>query len=101
MGRARKKTVLVNDPDKLPQPWLVDSEWLLNELARLREIILKIPVSNTSILPVNTAIDSIWRTESQLRYLLLLHREGQQAFAKKSDTPETEIALVQKQAVAR
>ena len=89
MGRARKQTVLVNAPDKLPNPWLVDSEFLLNELARLRELILKIPVANNSILPINTAIDAIWRTESQLRYLLQLHRDGQSAFAKKAPSKPT------------
>ena len=84
MARARQKTVLVNGPEKLPNPWLVDSEFLLNELARLRELILKIPAHNDSILPINTAIDSIWRTEQQLRYLLQLHRSAQKEFAKKA-----------------
>src|ERR1700736_629005 len=44
-------------PEKMPDPWLVDSEFLLNELARLREMILKIPAHNDSILPINNAID--------------------------------------------
>jgi len=84
MGRARKKTVIAITPDKMPQPWLCDSEFLLNELARIRELILHIPPKNDSLLPINTAIDSIWRLEQQLRYLLSLTRDMQKSFAQKA-----------------
>jgi hypothetical protein len=84
-------------PQKLPDPWLVDSEFLLNELARLREMMLKIPVHNNSILPINNAIDAIWRTEQQLRYLLFLHRQGQHAFAQKNKPPALPIATAKSQ----
>lgn len=91
MGRARKKTVKVVRPDELPAPWLVDSEFLLNELARLRELILRIPIHNNTILPTNTAIDSVWRLEQQLRYLLHLHKEGQRSFARKADRAKADL----------
>src|SRR5438034_5139989 len=32
-------------PDQLPDPWLLDSEALLKELARIRELTLRIPPS--------------------------------------------------------
>jgi hypothetical protein len=71
-------------PDKLPEPWFADSEYLLKELARIRELALHVPLHNDTVLPTNTVVDAIWRLEQQLRYLLHLHREGQRAFAKKS-----------------
>jgi hypothetical protein len=37
-------------PEKLPTPWLADSEWLLQELAKCRENALRLPwsVNNAS-----------------------------------------------------
>jgi hypothetical protein len=32
-------------PDKLPDPWLIDSEYLLNELARVRQLALLVPIT--------------------------------------------------------
>lgn len=71
-------------PDRLPDPWLVDSEQLLGELARIRELILLVPVTMATYSPINTVVDAAWRLEQQLRFLLHLHREGQRSFAKKS-----------------
>ena len=34
-------------PEKLPNPWLADSEWLLEELAKVRNDVLAIPFSLT------------------------------------------------------
>jgi hypothetical protein len=88
MGRARKKTVLTIPPEALPSPWLIDSEFLLNELARVRELVLRVPYHNNSQLALNTVIDSVWRLEEQLRYLLRLRTAGQQSFAQKGAIAE-------------
>lgn len=72
-------------PHKLPDPWLIDSEYLLKQLASIRELALKVPFTNESYQPTNTIVDAIWRLEEQLRYLLHLHRDGQREFATKSD----------------
>jgi hypothetical protein len=72
-------------PQKLPEPWLIDSEYLLRQLALIRELALKVPFTNESYQPTNTVVDAIWRLEEQLRYLLHLHREGQRAFANKAN----------------
>jgi len=71
-------------PDKLPNPWLADSEWLLEELAKVRNDVLAIPFSLTSASNINSVVDRIWRLEQNLRYLLLLHRDGQRSFAKRA-----------------
>lgn len=69
-------------PQKLPAPWLADSEWLLAELTKTRETILRIPLQLAIATDIQSAIDRVWRLEQNLRYLLHLHREGQRSFAK-------------------
>jgi hypothetical protein len=76
--------------DKLPDPWLIESEFLLKELARIRSLALLVPTSTKTIelaMPINSVIDALWRLEEQLRFLLLLHRQGQQSFARKAQQP--------------
>jgi hypothetical protein len=72
-------------PDKLPDPWLFDSEKLLRELDRCREPVLQIRINDTHAthFGINIAVDAIWNLHDTLRYLLHLHSEGQRAFAKK------------------
>ena len=55
----------------LPDPWQLDSEALLAELARIRELALRIPPTrNEQHGPINTVIDAIWYLEEQLRFCL-------------------------------
>jgi hypothetical protein len=62
-------------PEKLPDPWLFDSEALLREFDRCRELVMKIPVSdlNATHFGINIPIDAIWNLQQNLRYLLLSH----------------------------
>jgi hypothetical protein len=71
-------------PEKLPNPWLADSEWLLEELAKVRNAILGVPFSLTTSSDINSVVDRVWRLEQNLRYLLHLHRDGQRSFAKRA-----------------
>ena len=75
-------------PEKLPTPWLADSEWLLAELAAIRQDALRIPAGLDNASHINSVIDRCWRLEKNLRYLLALHREGQRAFAQKAAKAE-------------
>ena len=89
--RIRKKplpddTHAQRPPEKLPDPWLFDSESLLRELDRCRELVLEIPApTHETHFAINVAIDGLWNLRETLRYLLGTHREGQRAFAQKSD----------------
>ncbi len=85
----RQMTTLA--PENLPDPWLIDSAYLLKELSRIRELTLAIPLTMASSLPQNSVIDALWRLEEQLRYLLRLHAAGQSAFARRSKTDEPEL----------
>jgi hypothetical protein len=71
-------------PEQLPDPWLVDSTYLLKELTRIRELTLKIPLTLEASLPQNSVIDALWRLEEQLRYLLRLQKAAQNSFAARS-----------------
>jgi hypothetical protein len=74
-------------PEKLPDPWLFNSESLLRELDRCRELVLQISIRNPqeTHFCINIAVDALWNLRENLRYLLALHRDGQRAFAKQSD----------------
>src|SRR4051812_30895643 len=83
-------------PDRLPDPMLIDSEFLLGELARIRQLALLVPFTTRALdmaMPINTVIDALWRLEQQLRYLLHLHREGQRQFARKAEEFESVAGL--------
>jgi hypothetical protein len=73
--------------EKLPDPWLFDSESLLRELDRCRELVLEIPITNPNAthFGINVAVTAIWNLRENLRYLLALHREGQRQFAKQAE----------------
>ena len=96
-GRCRsaphtKKTVLDEShtqrpPDTLPDPWLFNSESLLRELDRCRELVLQIPIADhhATHFGINVAIDALWNLRETLRHLIRLHREGQRSFAKRAE----------------
>jgi hypothetical protein len=72
-------------PDKLPDPWLFNTEKLLHELDNCRELILKIPVRDSEVhFATNRAIDALWDLRSTIEFLLQLHRSGQRAFGEKA-----------------
>ncbi len=78
-------------PEKLPDPWLADSEWLLEELAKTRAAVLRVPLHLNSASDINSVIDRIWNLEVTLRFLLHLHREGQRSFARKAQQARRKI----------
>lgn len=84
-------------PDQLPDPWLFDSEALLKQLDRCRELVLRIPITDTQDIHfgINIAVDAIWNLQEQLRFLLRLHRDGQRSFAKKHQ-PSNPLHALQK-----
>jgi hypothetical protein len=74
-------------PDKMPDPWLFDTEKLILELDRCRQLANAIPCNgdlHATHLGIKTAVNAIWNLREHLRYLLHYHREGQRAFARKT-----------------
>ena len=56
---------------------------LLDELAGIREIILRVPITLQTKSALQSAIDRIWRVEEDVRFLLSLQRDMQASFAQK------------------
>jgi hypothetical protein len=72
-------------PETLPDPWLFDSELLIRELDRCREMVLLIPAKDAAThFATKIAVDAIWNLRETIRYLLALHREGQRAWTKRA-----------------
>lgn len=78
-------------PEKLPDPWLANSEWLLEELAKTRETILRVPLRLDNASDIKSAIDRIWSLEENLRFLLHLHRDGQRSFVRQAQAAEKKL----------
>jgi hypothetical protein len=70
---ADKQTApTIRDPDRLPDPWLFDSEKLLRELDRCREMVLLIPApTHETHFAINIAVNAIWDLRDNLRYCFL------------------------------
>jgi hypothetical protein len=80
-------------PEKLPDPWLFDTEKLLRELDRCRELVLLIPATeHATHFAINNAVDGIWNLRETLRYLLSVHGEGQRAWQKRANEKERKEA---------
>jgi hypothetical protein len=80
-------------PKQLPDPWLFDTETLLRELDRCRELALQIPFSspNATHFGINIVVDAIWNLSQHVRFLLHLHRDSQRAFRKQHHTDFTTL----------
>ena len=91
-NRAHAKPLPLNAPlpDKLPNPWLLDTELLLRKLEQCRELVMQIPISNPAATQdgIKIALNAVCTLQNDLRFLLHLHREGQRAFAKQSSEGE-------------
>src|SRR5436190_6436213 len=64
--------------------WSYDTAHLLDELAGIREIILRVPITLETKSALQSAIDRIWRVEEDVRFLLSLQRDMQASFARKA-----------------
>jgi hypothetical protein len=70
----------------MPDPWLFDTEALLRELDRCRDLVLQIPARTQDVhFASNIAISALWNLREQIRYLLALHREGQRQWQHRAD----------------
>jgi hypothetical protein len=64
---------VVIPPSKLPDPWLYDSEKLLEDLDHIRECVLRIPLTLDAHGPINVALCAVWDLRERLTYLIGLH----------------------------
>jgi hypothetical protein len=57
---------------------------MLEELAKTREAILRVPLSLNNASDIKSAIDRIWNLEQTMRFLLRLRAQGQSSFAARA-----------------
>ena len=70
-----------------PKPfdlWSYDTAHLLDELAGIREMTLRVPITLQTKSALQSAIDRIWRVEEDVRFLLSLQRDMQASFARRA-----------------
>jgi len=95
--------------EQKPDPWLLDTEALLRELDRCRELTMQIPISTPTAthLGIQTAVNAQWDLRQRIRYLFHLQCDAQrakqrafrEAAAKHSPTRQTKP--IDRQAEAR
>jgi hypothetical protein len=73
-------------PDDSPCLWLIDNNYLMSELARIRELVQRVPLISISMsLPLQSVADAVWNLEQQLRDILNIQLERQRDFARKAE----------------
>lgn len=79
--------IMARKPEQLPDPWLFDSEKLLNELGRIAELVDHIPIadSHATHFAINRAAQAIYDLREHLRFLLHLHREEQRSIRRQHE----------------
>jgi len=75
--------------DKLPDPWILNTEKLLEKLEKCRDLVMQIPIRSLeeTQLGIRYALTEIANLQETLRFTLELHREAQQRFAKLAERP--------------
>ena len=84
---------VVLPPTKLPTPWLYESGNLLEDLDRVRECILRIPLTLDAHGPINVALCAVWELRERLTYLIGLRATMQDDWktrASGTERPATE-----------
>jgi hypothetical protein len=68
-------------PEQLPDPWLLDTEAFLREMARCLELIKQIPISTPEAthLGIKTAVAAHWDLQQRVRYLHHLNCDTERA----------------------
>jgi len=76
--------------EQLPNPWLFDTQELINALDQIRETIMRIPYATHEVhLRTLAARDEVWRLREYLRELMRIQREMQRSFAQRASDAAT------------
>src|SRR5438132_7232528 len=85
--------LMTRTPDRLPDPWLFNSEKLIRELDRCRELVNAIAINDAQAthFTIHVASNAIYNLTEHIRYLLCLHRQMQKSFASKAITQQVAV----------
>src|SRR5438034_5567927 len=83
---------VIISPSKLPDPWLYDSGKLLEDLDRVRECVLRIPLTLEAHGPINVALCAVWELRERLTYLIGLRTTMQDDWKTRASGTERPAA---------
>ena len=92
--------LLMLDVATFCEKFLIDAEYLINELGRIRQLALAVPLTRDSYGPTNSVVDAVWNLEERIRYLRGLEESKKtnvQLRRRKrngNDTPEDDSTAV-------
>ena len=88
-GKASTNATDMPEFQKLPDPWLYDTQALIADLDFVRELILKIPMAhNCMVVPSNAAIAAVWDLRERLREMAALQAEKPAALVNTHAPPK-------------
>lgn len=61
--------LLMLDVATFCEKFLLDAEYLIQELGRIRQLALMVPMHPDTYGPTNSVVDAVWNLEERLRYL--------------------------------
>lgn len=56
-------------PEQFCERFLLDAEYLIKELGRIRQLALSVPLTPDSYGPTNSVVDAVWNLEERIRFL--------------------------------
>ena len=102
-SKSRRVQPTERDMDKLPDPWILNTEKLLERLEKCRKAVMDIPICSLerTHLGIRYALTEIVNLQEHLQYCLQYHREAQARFAKLAETkPDKETTATPQAKVA-
>jgi hypothetical protein len=62
-------------PEQFCNNFLLDAEYIIAELGRIRQLALTVPMTRESYSPTNSVVDAVWSLEERLRFLNELDKQ--------------------------
>ena len=75
-------------PDEFPDPWLYRTSDLISDLDAIRELILRVPISQKAFGPIQVALCAVWELRQRLQWLAAAQRDMQREFRTLSEGAE-------------
>ena len=76
--------LLMLDVATFCEKFLIDAEYLIKELGRIRQLALAVPLTRDSYGPTNSVVDAVWNLEERIRYLRGLEESKKNAKQRQS-----------------
>ncbi len=82
--------LLMLDAASFCEKFLLDADYLIQELGRIRQLALTVPMTQESYGPTNSVVDAIWNLEDRLRFLRRMDEQKASRPLKRPDDDESD-----------